>query len=628
MGTESFNELFSNAWGIAMIVVFLGGSIFIHELGHFLAARKRGLKIERFSIGFGPKLFGWERNGVEYRVSLLPLGGYVSLPQLADMGMIEGETQSDRNKLPPISYTDKMIVAVMGAVFNILLALSIGLVLWIVGVPSTQQAQTTQVGYVPEQVLNAAGETVPGPAYEAGLKAGDIITHVDGRSVSNFSDILHFITASTGHDKDGKRKISLTIERDGESQKLTVEPVMLEMNPATGEERRSIGIELAYPLYVKGVFEDSPAHQAGLLPGDRILAVNDEKVYSIYSVIKTLQDRPGEAVSLTVQRAEEEIELDVTPQKFPVIKPLGIVEFAEDAKLEVVTLFDDPASVEQESPHAEGQLIVLEITGDFPGSEQLHFGNPIVEVNGTAVNSIETFTNAASTGKALKLGIGERQTAKVTPLQNTDDTAATTETAIAKQSESQRTISLPEPQAVAIQPAATQVMVGFRGQSPNQQRVILYRDPFSMVYDSLRMTTTVLGALLHPQSDIQVKNLSGPVSIGRMIHQASKISFRTLLWLTAFINVNLALLNLLPIPVLDGGHMLFATIAKLRGGRLPAQLVAGAQSVFMVLILGLMCYILFYDSLRWVGDNRVSEQVDYSEAQAAAKSIVMGRSQQ
>ena len=120
----------------------LGFTIFIHELGHFLAARNRGLVIKKFSIGFGPKVFGWTRNGVDYRLSAIPFGGYVALPQLADMGRVEGadekdssgdsrsnlwEDDEDEGKpkegvLPKIGYADKMIVSVMGAVFNILLA--------------------------------------------------------------------------------------------------------------------------------------------------------------------------------------------------------------------------------------------------------------------------------------------------------------------------------------------------------------------------------------------------------------------------------------------------------------------------------------------------------------------------
>ncbi len=99
MDNLSFGDLLGSLWGLALVAIFFGGSIFVHELGHFLAARKRGLKIERFSIGFGPRLFGWTgKDGVDYRVSIIPLGGYVALPQLADMEGIEG-AQGDRARV-------------------------------------------------------------------------------------------------------------------------------------------------------------------------------------------------------------------------------------------------------------------------------------------------------------------------------------------------------------------------------------------------------------------------------------------------------------------------------------------------------------------------------------------------
>ena len=163
---------------IFVALLTLGITIFIHELGHFLAAKRRGLVIKRFSIGFGPKIFGWERDGVEYRLSLIPFGGYVALPQLADMGRLEGaeeqisekekdgdendeEEEEDENEeddehkieqFPKISYADKMIVSVMGAVFNVLFAFVLSCILWFFGydVPSAQL--TTEIGYVAEEV--------------------------------------------------------------------------------------------------------------------------------------------------------------------------------------------------------------------------------------------------------------------------------------------------------------------------------------------------------------------------------------------------------------------------------------------------------------------------------------------
>ena len=141
---------------IFVAIFALGFTIFIHELGHFLAARRRGLIIKRFSVGFGPKIFGWEKDGVEYRLSAIPFGGYVALPQLADMGRLEGDNEnlSQENpeekddswdeddaededldepemasKMPKISYADKMIVSVMGAVFNVILAFVLACIL-------------------------------------------------------------------------------------------------------------------------------------------------------------------------------------------------------------------------------------------------------------------------------------------------------------------------------------------------------------------------------------------------------------------------------------------------------------------------------------------------------------------
>ena len=140
MSLDTITSLLGNVWSIAMIVLFFGGSIFVHELGHFLAARRRGVKVERFSIGFGPKIASWERDGVEYRLSWLPLGGYVALPQLADMATIEGgepervpfvgtEISSGSEEfghgLPLISYSTRMIVFAAGAFFNLLFAFAL-----------------------------------------------------------------------------------------------------------------------------------------------------------------------------------------------------------------------------------------------------------------------------------------------------------------------------------------------------------------------------------------------------------------------------------------------------------------------------------------------------------------------
>ena len=105
MSSDLLQTLLTNLWVLFLVVVLFGGSIFVHELGHFLAARRRGAHVERFSIGFGPPIFSWRgKDGVEYRVSWFPLGGYVLLPQLADLGTLEGESRTDVSKLPSVGY--------------------------------------------------------------------------------------------------------------------------------------------------------------------------------------------------------------------------------------------------------------------------------------------------------------------------------------------------------------------------------------------------------------------------------------------------------------------------------------------------------------------------------------------
>src|SRR5499427_6076967 len=107
--------------------------IFVHELGHFLAARWRGLKIDRFAIWFGKPIWKKKINGVEYALGTIPAGGYVALPQMATMEAIEGKSDTPQDKLPPISALDKIIVAFAGPLFSFLLALTFAAVVMVVG---------------------------------------------------------------------------------------------------------------------------------------------------------------------------------------------------------------------------------------------------------------------------------------------------------------------------------------------------------------------------------------------------------------------------------------------------------------------------------------------------------------
>src|SRR5208283_4045810 len=151
--------------------------IFVHELGHFLAARWRGLKIDRFAIWFGKPIWKKKINGVEYALGTIPAGGYVALPQMASMEAIEGKGESSGKALPPISALDKIIVAFAGPLFSFLLALGFAVLVWGVGRPVNEEDNSTTIGW--------ADPT--GPAWAAGLRPGDRIVAIDGHPVAEFN---------------------------------------------------------------------------------------------------------------------------------------------------------------------------------------------------------------------------------------------------------------------------------------------------------------------------------------------------------------------------------------------------------------------------------------------------------
>jgi regulator of sigma E protease len=308
--------------------------IFVHELGHFLAARWRGLKIDRFAIWFGKPMWKTKINGVEYALGTIPAGGYVSLPQMATMETIEGKGESSGQPLPPISGLDKIIVAFAGPLFSFLLALVFAVVVMFVGRPVSEAETTTTIGYVEKD----------GPAAKVGLKPGDRILSVDSQPVSKFSgmgdSVMWRIVRSEGE------TLPVKVERNGK---------VLEFNPAPVKEQtkfwqrkslRQIKVAPAQSAIIAEVVPNSPAAATGLKKGDEILSVNSEKLYHFAAMAEYIEDHPDTKLDLEVKRGQQHFAVALTPVK-PVSPPnekprIGIVWDANGK-----TTLAHPGAIEQ-----------------------------------------------------------------------------------------------------------------------------------------------------------------------------------------------------------------------------------------------------------------------------------------
>jgi regulator of sigma E protease len=278
------------------VVLIFNLLIVVHELGHFLAAKWRGLVVEKFAIWFGKPIWKRTIGGVEYRLGSIPAGGFVAIPQLAPMEALEGKVEQSRDALPPVKPLDKIIVAAAGPVFSFGLALAMACVVWFVGKPQSDFDSTT-IGYVAEG----------GPGQAAGLRVGDRIVAVDGHPVKNFlsgtDSVKWRIVRSEGE------KIAFSVVREGQ------EIVILSgwTKPETSGWRRPALREVQVgPRLVPGVgfvVRGSPGDRAGFRSGDLVTAINGEPIFDFRDIGPLVEANPGKPLAVTVERAGQPVEL-------------------------------------------------------------------------------------------------------------------------------------------------------------------------------------------------------------------------------------------------------------------------------------------------------------------------------
>ena len=269
----------------------LGVLVFVHELGHFLAARRLGVRVLTFSLGFGPKILRFTRGDTEYCVSVIPLGGYVKMA---------GETPDDSGTGRPDEFMSKtkwerFQILIMGPVMNIVLA---------VVVMAVVLAQGAEVPVYQDQPP-VVGAVAPGsPAEQAGIQRGDLILDVAGGQVDTWEDL--FIAVGTRPDRD----VPVTVRRAGQTQSVIVRPV-----PETRYEIGSIGVMPDINPIVASVIAGDPAERAGLLAGDVVLAVDGERMVTRTQLVEAISRNGGGEIELTIEREGRQQMVKATPEQ-------------------------------------------------------------------------------------------------------------------------------------------------------------------------------------------------------------------------------------------------------------------------------------------------------------------------
>ena len=504
--------------------------IIVHELGHFLAARWRGLYIEKFGVWFGKPIWKKTINGVEYSLGSLPFGGFVALPQLAPMDIIEGKADVDRAQLPKISAFDKIIVAFAGPLFSFLLAVVFAVFIWMVGRPVSESEATTIIGYV-----------VPAsPAAQAGLRAGDKILSVDGHGVTRFGGMSEDSISWRIVRSEGET-IPITVERnaDGKARVITVDakPIIPPTRAWMRKGLRQIEIFPAETPLVARVQPNSPAAKAGLQANDLIVGINREPLYHINGIDDFSREHPSAPIQLNLKRNGADVTV----------------------------------------PFEAGPLVVGDVSQDSPAARAgLQKGDVV-----RALDDIPRKSTAAASDYIRHHG-GQPVRFFVTRGGKNFELSVTPEV---PQGELYPRIGISWEDNYGI-------VLDTYGRLTRT-----YPTPPEQVRAATLAVVNTLGAIASPKSDVRLQHMSGPVMMLRVYYLMfeNRDGWLMALWFSVILNVNLALLNLIPMPVLDGGHIALAIVEALRRRPVNARVLEVVQTACAVVIIGFMVYIAFFD---------------------------------
>lgn len=534
-------------------ILLLGLLIFVHEMGHFLVAKWCGVRVEVFSLGFGRKIFTFKRGDTTYAISLIPLGGYVKM--YGDE--INADLPEDQKKY---SFTHKNVwqriaIVLAGPLMNFFFAILLFAIIAMMG----EEVRSPIVGDISPNST----------AYTDGMRAGDKVIDVGGAQVSTWDQFQNALSHKIG------QSIPLHVQRTGFDQAVEVKvtpesrpnPNILSVDPFIGDVE---GLTFFSKAPVLGIRGGTPAEKAGLKTGDRVTKVNNVDVHHYRDLDPLFLPHQGSDINLVIERDAdldgkkiEHIPLTVNFRSFSSIAVLGI----ESSELYLYKIM--PGSPAEKAGLRTGDRLV-----------SINEKTPLVweEVLG----AVKSYSGEG--GLNLKILRGSEEiNLTVTP-------EITSQMNMQGGEEKRFTIGI----------------IPWIQLSPPDLTVVKVHNPITALKRGVERTwdvtvMTVVSFVRLIQNKISPKNIGGVISIGQAAHETFKIGAVHFLTMMAAISVNLFILNLLPIPVLDGGHLLFYSIEALRGAPLSMRKMEIAQQIGLFVLMSLMVFALFNDVSRIFG---------------------------
>ena len=580
---------------IIRFLIVLGLVIVVHEFGHLIVAKWVGARVERFSVGFGRKLFGVTWHDTEYIVSLLPLGGYVKISGMEPGDELKGEPW----EFLSLSTWRRTAVVLAGPVMNFVLAVFIYYVLFIV--PGEPVITTTTIGLVRDG----------GVGWEIGLHTGDRIVQVNNTPITSWDDLISTPEIFTSGD------LTIQIEREGNriEKRLSPPPAIGTLESQFTEEQLAERLNRD-GLLVRTVQKDSPAARAGLVPGCVITSVNSRPLVSARELAKEIsqhytQTEDGAFVAkplrLTWLDPNDVIrEAEVQPDLFfpaddaepyhPKAR-IGIIFTPEETVQDVFIPFHARLDI---APRLEP--IVGAVKEGSPAEKAgIVSGSRVIDVNGEPLNDWNVLVE-----KVLAAYTVEGETARGIPLELTwitptqeVHTATVTPEVRAETIPSHRGLTTGEKVYVAqlgLSRQTERIHYGVIGAAPKAVEKI--RDVCSMMFYFIYKVI---------KGEYSSKNLGGPVAIAQLAAETGRWGLEKFFDFIALLSANLAILNLLPIPPLDGGHVVLYLAQGVRKRPVTLKQMETFGKIGIILIIPLMLYFFFNDLervglFRWMKD--------------------------